>query len=80
MLLLALGFDQVGTAGDDVIMGTALPDNLCGLEGNDTLYGLEHNDHIDGGTGADTMVGGESEQPFWQNRRNKNQQSMRMAA
>ncbi len=62
--LLALGFDQVGTSGDDIINGTPLPDNLYGLEGNDTIYGLEHNDYIDGGTGADTMAGGAGDDTY----------------
>lgn len=55
------------TAGDDVLIGTAVADTLNGLEGNDiiraqagndTVNGGDGNDVIDGGIGADRLFGG----------------------
>ena len=40
-----------GTAGDDIIFGTANGDNLAGGAGNDLLYGLDRDDYLDGGDG-----------------------------
>jgi Ca2+-binding RTX toxin-like protein len=56
-----------GTAGDDVIIGTAGPDHIYGLAGNDTIcsgdgedliYGDGGNDDIDGERGTDELHGG----------------------
>jgi len=47
----------LGTAGDDVIDGTAGIDYLRGLEGDDTLNGGSGVDYLRGGAGADTLNG-----------------------
>jgi Ca2+-binding RTX toxin-like protein len=53
-----LGLDalQLGTSGDDTIIGTSQHDILMGGAGNDTLIS-DGNDWLDGGTGADSMTG-----------------------
>ncbi|MDJ0939049.1 MAG: putative Ig domain-containing protein [Woeseiaceae bacterium] len=59
-----------GTAGDDILDGTALADQMFGLAGNDILRGNDGDDTIDGGTdndmlfgglGADTLLGGDGD-------------------
>ncbi|HZF96362.1 MAG TPA: M10 family metallopeptidase C-terminal domain-containing protein, partial [Allosphingosinicella sp.] len=56
-----------GTAGNDILEGTAESDDMFGEAGNDTIHGRasadtieggDGNDLIDGGEGADTMRGG----------------------
>ncbi len=47
----------VGTAGDDVLIGTEGPDIIFGLDGNDTIKGNGGDDIICGGKGADTING-----------------------
>ncbi|MBI5568598.1 MAG: hypothetical protein HY914_01500 [Desulfomonile tiedjei] len=47
--LIALGFDIMGTDGDDTLLGTNVTDRIQGLSGHDLL---------DGGPGADTLAGG----------------------
>ncbi len=47
----------VGTAGDDVIDGTAGVDVIVGGDGDDTINGLEGNDLICGGAGDDQVDG-----------------------
>ena len=47
----------VGTAGNDVLAGTARRDVICGRGGNDTLRGGAGDDVLDGGTGNDRLVG-----------------------
>ncbi|MDH4560368.1 calcium-binding protein [Pseudomonas sp. BN411] len=49
---------MVGTAGDDVLNGTAGIDEIQGLAGNDTLNGLAGADVLIGGDGDDTLNGG----------------------
>jgi Ca2+-binding RTX toxin-like protein len=56
--LLAKGFDNAGTAGDDLITGTSVTDRLRGFAGNDTLVGFDGNDTLDGGAGNDALEGG----------------------
>ncbi|MEM9061266.1 MAG: calcium-binding protein, partial [Pseudomonadota bacterium] len=51
----------LGTAGDDVIVGTNLAETLTGLAGNDDLSAGARNDTLDGGTGNDTLQGGSGE-------------------
>ena len=57
-----------GTAGDDVLTGTADPETIDGLDGDDALFGQGGDDtlnggagfdYLDGGDGADTLDGGE---------------------
>ncbi len=43
-----------GTAGNDVLLGSAVQDNLFGDAGNDTLIGLGGDDELDGGVDFDT--------------------------
>ena len=48
---------DVGTNGNDLMIGTALPDQLFGLGGNDTLNGGDGNDSLFGGAGNDFING-----------------------
>ena len=48
---------DVGTNGNDLMNGTALPDQLFGLGGNDTLNGGDGNDSLFGGAGNDWING-----------------------
>jgi Ca2+-binding RTX toxin-like protein len=51
--------NQVGTAGDDVLVAPySLNSNLSGLAGNDVLTGGSGNDTLDGGAGNDLLEGG----------------------
>jgi Ca2+-binding RTX toxin-like protein len=52
------GFDLVGTADDDMIIGTNALDRMRGLEGNDVLQSDDGNDALDGGTGNDALSAG----------------------
>lgn len=61
---------SLGTADDDVILGTNRTENLYGNGGNDEIVGLGGDDYIeggdgndifDGGTGDDFLVGGEGQ-------------------
>ena len=47
-----------GTAGDDVIVGTALGDTINGAGGNDVICGLGEADDLTGGEGNDRLFGG----------------------
>ena len=47
----------IGTAGDDVLIGTADRDLIQGLDGDDTLYGNEVRDRLEGGQGDDRLYG-----------------------
>jgi Ca2+-binding RTX toxin-like protein len=47
---------QIGTAGNESLLGTPYADTLLGLGGNDTL---------DGGLGIDTMVGGDGSDLYY---------------
>ena len=55
---LDVGINEVGTSGDDVMLGTDFNDQLDGLGGNDTIDGGAGSDVIFGGTGADDVLGG----------------------
>jgi hypothetical protein len=48
--------DQLGTAGDDVLTGSAVAETLVGGAGNDTLIGNGGADVLYGGAGDDTFV------------------------
>ncbi|MBI4969402.1 MAG: M10 family metallopeptidase C-terminal domain-containing protein, partial [Rhodospirillales bacterium] len=50
----------VGSAYDDVVFGSGGNDSIQGGGGNDYLFGGEGTDSIGGGTGNDTVVGGGS--------------------
>jgi Ca2+-binding RTX toxin-like protein len=54
--LIDLGFDIIGTAGDDNLIGTATVDRISGNAGNDTLSGGAGNDALAGGLGDDTYL------------------------
>ncbi|MCE9639241.1 MAG: tandem-95 repeat protein [Betaproteobacteria bacterium] len=54
--LIALGFDIVGTSGDEALIGTNVVDRIQGLEGNDVLDGGAGDDLLTGGAGNDTYV------------------------
>ena len=47
---------QVGTTGDDQLLGTAFADLLQGGDGNDRLQGAGGNDRLEGGDGRDAAV------------------------
>ncbi len=49
---------DLGTAGQDTMLGTILADRLYGDTGNDTLYGKDGKDILVGGLGIDTLYGG----------------------
>jgi uncharacterized repeat protein (TIGR01451 family) len=53
-----LGCDVVGSAGDDVLVGTGPGESICGLGGDDHLVGLGANDVLVGGEGNDILHGG----------------------
>ncbi len=52
----------VGTAGNDIINGTAGNDVIVGGDGNDTINGLGGNDRICGDAGNDTINGGNGDE------------------
>lgn len=56
-----------GTAANDTMYGYAGDDTLNGGAGNDTLYGGPGNDILDGGFGIDTMVGGAGNDIYYVN-------------
>lgn len=47
----------VGSAGNDVIVATAIENNIDAGAGDDTVTGGVGNDTLDGGTGSDTLSG-----------------------
>ena len=47
-----------GTAGNDLILGTAGNDNLRGLGGDDCIVGGDGNDRLRGNRGNDILLGG----------------------
>lgn len=59
--ILAQGFDETGTEGDDLIFGSALTDRIEALGGNDEVLGLGGDDAIGGGAGNDTLQGNEGD-------------------
>ena len=48
---------QIGTSGDDNLLGTSGNDLLVGSAGDDTITGYKGNDVLVGGAGADTLRG-----------------------
>ncbi|MGY4396686.1 Ca2+-binding RTX toxin-like protein [Sphingomonas sp. UYAg733] len=48
----------LGTAGDDLIVGTDRPENLYGNGGNDVIRGLAGDDYLEGADGDDSLEGG----------------------
>jgi len=54
----ALAKDAVGTAGADMLRGTATADRITGLAGHDELLGFAGDDLIEGGDGFDELFGG----------------------
>ena len=52
---------DMGTEGNDVMDGTALPDTMQGLGGHDTVRGFAGPDRLDGGEGNDVLEGGDSD-------------------
>ena len=49
---------DVGTLGNDTLVGGDGSDAIDGLAGNDTLIGGDGNDSLYGGSGRDTLIGG----------------------
>ena len=50
--------NQVGSVGNDTIIGNNVRNSIEGLAGSDYLIGLGGSDIIDGGLGNDTLQGG----------------------
>ncbi|MFI0849269.1 calcium-binding protein [Mesorhizobium sp. IMUNJ 23232] len=57
--LFDVAADYTGTAGSDVVFGSAQADKLRGGEGNDFLIGSAGDDTLAGGDGDDVLSGGE---------------------
>jgi Ca2+-binding RTX toxin-like protein len=55
---------NIGTAGDDYLIGTDLTDVLSGFAGNDALFGLAGDDLLDGGAGDDNLYGGDGNDTY----------------
>ena len=67
---IIFGFNDDGTPGDDVLVGTQYDDAISGFGGNDTISGLggddilngdDGDDVLDGGSGDDTLSGGDGD-------------------
>jgi Ca2+-binding RTX toxin-like protein len=54
----ALLLNQIGTAGNDTVLGVNVSDYIVGGDGTDLLAGFGGNDTLDGGNGNDTLQGG----------------------
>ena len=52
-----IGFNILGTFGNDLINGGVKNDSIQGLNGNDSINGGNGNDSLDGGDGNDTLNG-----------------------
>ncbi|WP_305852048.1 ExeM/NucH family extracellular endonuclease [Tolypothrix sp. PCC 7910] len=61
---IAVGTQQTGGKGNDILTGNDGPDYLDGGSGNDTLIGGSGNDTLIGGTGADVLTGGTGNNTF----------------
>jgi Ca2+-binding RTX toxin-like protein len=56
---LTTAFSEIGTAGDDRLIGQSdINDAMSGRGGDDQLFGLSGNDLLDGGIGRDQLFGG----------------------
>jgi Ca2+-binding RTX toxin-like protein len=55
---------DVGTEGDDLIVGSGLMEELIGNGGDDTLIGGGGRDYLYGGSGADLMAGGTGDDDY----------------
>jgi Ca2+-binding RTX toxin-like protein len=53
-----------GTAGNDLVLGSAAVDNMNGANGNDCILGGGGNDSIAGGGGTDVCIGGPGTDTF----------------
>jgi Ca2+-binding RTX toxin-like protein len=53
-----------GTAGNDLLLGSANADVMNGNAGNDCILGGGGNDTIDGGAGTDVCIGGPGTDTF----------------
>jgi len=62
---IAVGNQQDGTSGVDLLEGAGDMDVLNGLGGNDVLRGFGNDDILDGGTGDDDMFGGTGDDTFY---------------
>jgi Ca2+-binding RTX toxin-like protein len=56
--------DIIGSAGKDILAGTAVANDLQGSFGADRLFGFAGNDLLAGGSGADTITGGDGTDRF----------------
>lgn len=59
IVIASPGLTTFGTAGNDVIYGTAGVDRIAGLGGDDIIFGGAGADQISGGDGRDTVCGGD---------------------
>jgi hypothetical protein len=53
-----------GTAGNDLILGSANVDTIDGLGGDDCILGGGGDDNINGGDGSDICIGGPGDDTF----------------
>ena len=53
-----------GTAGNDLLLGSAGVDNMNGANGNDCILGGGGNDNITGAAGTDVCIGGPGTDTF----------------
>jgi Ca2+-binding RTX toxin-like protein len=58
MALTAVVTNGAGTAGNDLVLGTAVGETLNGNNGNDCLVGGGGDDTLKGGAGTDVCIGG----------------------
>ena len=54
---VAVGGNQIGGNGNDILTGTAGNDSIDGGNGNDILFGYAGNDTLIGGNGTDLLLG-----------------------
>lgn len=62
--LTTLVIGVTGTAGNDLLLGTANADTMNGAAGNDCILGGGGNDTINGGAGTDVCIGGPGTDTF----------------
>ena len=60
-----LANQQIGSAGNDIVFGTALGDFINGGTGDDAIDGGAGNDVIDGGAGSNFLTGGAGVDQFF---------------
>lgn len=62
--LTNLVIGNIGTSGNDLVLGSAGVDTMNGANGNDCILGGGGNDSIAGGVGTDVCIGGPGTDTF----------------